>query len=248
MLKRVSGNNKLISDNDLLLLSEKVVARYVKAGTIPDKDKEDVKMAIVEKFLIKHDSIKKAFNGKSKTSTYCIAILNRMCCEIIRKELKHWKNSNEELPDIEESKNSGFPESVIINDEANLLGKILLIFNDDYAKLKLFLAFFYQLNLKPSDIEAYGKHVELRELLNVEIVKNKGKIFQQLAKVVNVIENKELKPDAIRMWLNKYIDKIILRLNGSFGRANYDRETFQILFEYYYSEMLNVNQDIKKGA
>ncbi|MDA3890300.1 MAG: hypothetical protein PF517_01400 [Salinivirgaceae bacterium] len=247
MQKIVNGKNKLISDTDLLLLSDKVVARYASAGTIPEKDKKDVKMAIVEKFLLKHDTIKKAFTGKAKVSTYCIAILNRMCCEIIRKELKHWKNSNEELQDVQDNSISD-ADKFTIKDEVNLLHRILLLFGDEQIKLRLFLAYFYGLTIQNIDIENYSLNENVDSIFKETGIKNKGEIFVQLAKVVNNAEQKELKADAIRMWLNKCIAKIILRLNSPFNRANYDKDTLQILFEYYYLDVFDTMEQIKKGA
>lgn len=247
MLKTIHSNSKLISDTELLLLSGKVVARYVKAGTIPTKEEEDVKMAIVEKFLIKHDSIKKAFSGKAKVSTYCIAVLNRMCCEIIRKELKHWKIDNNEVPDVPNNIIS-HADKLVISDEVKLLHKILLLFGDEFVKIKLFLAFYFQLNIYENDIAGYSLNKKVRELFSDSGVKNKGEIFECLTEAVGIVEKKEVKADAVRMWLNKNTDKIIQRLNGAFGRANYDKDSFQILFEYYYSDKLSVNQGVKKGA
>ena len=73
-------------------------------------------------------------------------------------------------------------------------------------------------------------------------------IFIVLARVANIAEHKDLKPDAVRMWLNKCIDTIIVRLNGPFNRTNYNKETLQILFEYYYLKVLKEGTTIKKGA
>lgn len=247
MLKTILRNNKLISDTDLLNLSGKVVARYVKAGTIPEKDMEDVKMAIVEKFLLKHDSIKAAFTGKAKVSTYCIAVLNRMCCEIIRKELKHWKIDNDEVPDVPGSIISN-ADKLAIKDELALLHKILLLFGSEYMKLKLFLAFYYQLKIGNSQIENYSLNDKVKEIFGNSEIKNKGDIFNHLAQVVVIVEEKDVKADAVRMWLNKHTEKIIERLNGKFQRAKYDKETFQILFEYYYLENPGINQNLRKGA
>lgn len=248
MIKGTRQTKKLISETDLLMLSRKVVGRYVNAGTIPIKDKDDVEMALVEKFLVKQNKISKAFEGKSKITTYCISILNRMCCEIIRKELKHWKNSNEEVPDISADKPLNNSNSTVINDEIQYLHKILLLFNDDFYKLKIFLAFFFQLKVRRSDIMRYTERAELATYFKENKEKSKGELFEQLAKIVNINEGKNLKPDAVRMWLNKCIDSIILKLNGPFNRAWYDKETLQILFEYYYLNLPEVELRIKKGA
>ena len=80
----------LVTESNLLLLAEKVVKRYVSKGVVPQRELEDTQMQMVEKFLLKQDKIEERFSGKSNVTTYCIAVLNNMCCEIIRKDLKHW--------------------------------------------------------------------------------------------------------------------------------------------------------------
>lgn len=232
-------SSKLISDDDLLLLAEKVVVRYVIAGTIPGKEKEDVKMAIVEKFLNKQQKLLSNFSGKAKISTYCIAVLNKMCCEVIRKELKSWKvNDDEEGYHMPKTQQDSTSAGLMIKDEVEYLERILIMFDEEFNKIKLFLAFFFQLNIHEADILDYDPKYKAHKIsayfLQNEI-KNKGEIFENLAMVVNIVEDKKLKSDAVRMWLNKIIERIIARLNGSFGRANYNKESFQILFEYYYA-------------
>jgi len=233
---------KLLTDEQLLVLSEKVVSRYVYAGTIPLKDKEDVVMSMVEKFLIKHDSIKKAYNGDAKITTYCIAVLNRMCCEVIRKEFKSWRHvSDFEMihPATSELSSS---EKLIIDDEVKLLGKIILFFDQEFYKVRLFLACYYQLPLHDDDIQGYdpnNKAGGLIKSIQRENDLSKGNTFEILATIVNQVEGKQIKPDAVRMWLNKVIETLIARLNGPFNRSQYTKETLQLLFEYLYLEKNN---------
>jgi hypothetical protein len=52
--------------------------------------------------------------------------------------------------------------------------------------------------------------------------------------ITNLVENKENKSDAIRLWLNKKIEeKILPRLNSNHV-SKYDMETFGILLEATY--------------
>lgn len=228
----------LISEDQLLVFADKVVRKYSSSGIIPSKEFDDVKMAIVEKYLKKQDKISKAYSGDAKISTYCIAVLNRMCCEVIRKELKHWKNQCEEQLEGESTSDFSASAQLLIQDEVQLLRRILIFFNDEYSKIVFCLAFLYQLPLKKDVVLAYDskgvaviKNTDIREQ-----VKNKGDIYKELAILVNVVEDRKLKPDAIRMWVNKTVDKIVCRLNGPFQRASYDKESFQILFEYFYED------------
>lgn len=251
MLKRLElkkSNTNLLSDELIIHLTEKVVQRYVEAGTIPKKEKEDVKMSVIEKFLQKQNSINNAYKGDAKISTYYVAVLSRMTCEVIRKELKHWKNQNQDNFDNEIYTDTDLEEKLIIKDETKLLNRILLIFDDEFFKIKLFLAYFYQLKIDESLIKEYDNNCKINNIetyFSQTNLNNKGDIFKNLANIVNIVENKDLKADAIRMWLNKCINKIIFRLNNPYNRANYDKESLGILFEYYFTNV-DVEFDKKK--
>jgi len=168
---------------------------------------------------------------------------NRKCCEIIRKELKHWKNNLEY--DLEQNQTSELStsEQLVINDEVELLDKIIQMFDKEQAKVIAFLAFYY--SLQPEDRYLYiycSQYREngLKDKLNQKTGIKKSQIFEVLAEVVNTCEEKCVKPDAVRMWLNKSIEKIIERLNGPFQRANYDKDSLQVLFEYFYSKRTKI--------
>lgn len=196
-------------------------------------------MGMVEKFLQKQDNIQNAYHGKAKVTTYCIAVLNKMCCELIRKELKQWKQQSSVFFDNEHITNSHPLKKLVINDEVKLLYNTLLLFDNERIKVQLFLAYLFQLSLIKNDLVVYDKNYKKNKLdiLFSQInLKNKSEIFKNLTYAVEVAENKFVKHDAVRMWLNKNITRIIVRLNGPFNRANYDKETLQILFEYYHNQ------------
>lgn len=230
--------DEIIDHRELLLLAEKVVQRY--AYTIPKSDREDIRMSMVENFLKQKEKITSQFQGNSKTNTYCTAILNRMCCSIIRKELSHWKStSNIEVEDDSLSTDhESTATQLLINDEIEYLRRLLLIQNDKH-KTTIFLAFYYLLATKSKFLKSYDKQYkahQLPQLLRAEDVKSKSYIFETLSKVVNCVENKSIKADAVRMWLNKQRSLMIARLNGPFERASYDKDSFQVLFEFFYQK------------
>jgi hypothetical protein len=236
----------LISDEQLLLLADKVVSNYTHAGSIPLKEKDDIKMAMIEKFLVKRKAIAKAYKGTAKITTYCIAILNRMCCEEIRKESKKWHCQHDTEYKQQSTRASATIDKLVINDETKLLHRIIQLYDDERYKVRLFMAFFYQLSLIEKDLESYDKKYKTKELdtLFQQInFKNKGDIFKTLAYVVKEAEDKDIKPDAVRMWLNKTIEQIITRLNGPFNRAHYNKESAQILYEYYHNQR-SINKHI----
>jgi hypothetical protein len=224
-----------IDRNELLLLSEKVVSKY--AYTIPEREREDVKMSIIEKYLTQEEKIIKQFKGQSKFTTYCYAILNRICCGIIRSELKNWQQNNEIMKDSP-SMSVSPAENYIIKDEISFLSKILMTLDQPF-KIIIFLAFLYRLEPKSNYINQYDfnyKKNKLLKLLSKNHGSSKAELYAIMAKLVYLVENKLMQSDAVRMWLNKQRTQAINRLNGPFKRANYDKESFQILFENFYAQ------------
>jgi len=235
-----ANNNALVTDTELLQFSERVVNNFIANKHIPRREKEDVQMAIVEKFLLKKEKILDNFQGKSKISTYCIAVLNRMCLEIIRKEIKHWNLGFDKHKEIREDKCLNSEDCLIITDEIRFLEDIFALFYDEKEKIVLFLTYYYQLKINNTLISNYDSNYINHNLLELfEYPKNitKGIIFENLTKAANIVENRNNKSDATRIWLNKIINSIINKLNSPFQRANYNKESLQILFEYYYNSI-----------
>ena len=229
---------QFITPEELMKYSEMVVNRFIAKRSIPYREKDDVKMYIIEKFISKQSKIESSFMGKSKASTYCYAVLNRMCLEVIRKEIKHWNLSDEDkYPDnIATGFNS--EEKTVVNDEIGLLDKLLQLCFDEEAKVRLFIALYYRLSIKDEDIENYDPNYmnnNLKEVFNLDIDINKADLFKAFAYAINSVEGRNIKADAVRMWLNKNINTLISRLNKG-SRAEYDKESFQILFEFYYQK------------
>jgi len=224
----------LLNESKLLILADKVVNRYINKGVIPSREKEDTQMLIVEKFILKQEIIQKNYSEKSNITTYCISVLNNMCCEIIRKDLKYWKNELEEIPEKQENHGLNTMKNIIIQDEIKYLDKILNLFGSEKHKIRLALCYYYMIQIQKQDIINYAKNsnATIKEL-NPNTKINKSEKLNNLAIFVNSVENKNIKPDAIRMWLNKIINIIIDRLNSPFNRANYNKESFLILYELY---------------
>jgi len=232
----MSKEEKILSENELLNLSEIIVKHY--AYAIPPNEIEDVRMSIVEKYLAQEDKINRHFHGQSKKSTYAYAILNRMCCSILRKEKKHWQKQHTYHEDLISTGPHKTTEQFIIEDEIQHLRKHLIMLNNQFKSV-IFIAFYYVLSAKEHFVKVYDKSYKkhgLLSLLDPDSVHSKSEIFNNLAKVQNKVELKTVKADAVRMWLNKNIKHLIQRMNGPFGRANYEQDSFRILFEYYYDK------------
>lgn len=248
---RIKSNNnndlESIENEEILLLAYKVVDRYASKGSIPQREKEDVAMSIVEKFLLKKEKILKNFQGKAKLSTYYISVLNNMCCEIIRRDLKHWNIQDKDNQQFEEQSSLSSMDILAIKDEIRYLHKIILLFGDEMPKIRLFTAFSLYLSIIENDIQQYDNEYinhNLSQLFTVSETLSKGEIFKILSEIVNIVENKSVKPDAVRMWLNKIRNIIIDRLNMNKANTNYNAETYHILFEYYYTSFERDSQSI----
>ena len=217
-------------------IAVRVVSRYVYRSVIPAREKDDVVMSIVEKFINNRTKIQRSFEGKAKVTTYIIAILNRMCCEVIRRESKHWYSIEELDGYHNKSEEATLPieaeKNFAIMNEINRLNNALLFFNGELAKTRVFLKCLFDLPYNFSDISEYaGSRAEqVKVLLETVEQENQGDKFETLAKIVNFVEGKSVKGDAIRMWLNKQIDTILNRLNRN-GISNHNKESLALLLE-----------------
>lgn len=226
-----------VSDSELMRLAKKVADSYAYRGSIPFREKDDMAMSVLEKFLSKKDKINNSFKGNSKYTTYCIAVLNRMCLEIIRKDIKHWNISEDYASQNEKEDEISSSQQLIIKDEVNYLRKLILLFGAESHKINLFFTYYFKYLVLEYDLENYdSKYIEhnLKEFLSNNEELQKAEILSNLAEVIKLVEDKDIKADAVRMWLNKIRNSIIKRLNMSSKRANYDKESFESLFELYY--------------
>lgn len=237
-MKRFKTHKQLISEKELITIADKIVYKY--NYVIPKREMEDTKMSLISNYLSQEAKIHERFEGNSKATTYVMAILNRMCCSIIRKEKKHWFNdkqtsSNEELSSTHETT----ANSTIIKDEINYLTKIIKLLNDTHKTI-VFMAYLDKLETKENCVKAYDteyqKHNTLNLLANRDNL-SKTLAYNQLSLITNTVEKKDIGADAVRMWLNKQEKSIIDRLNGPFNRANYNKESYYILFDLFYNNI-----------
>ena len=88
-----------------------------------------------------------------------------------------------------------------------------------------------------NDINSYANsHSEaVRSIIMDEKNSTKGDVFIRLAGVVNLVEQKEIGGDAVRIWFTNQVNTIIRRLNGN-GVANHDKESLSILLEMLFND------------
>ncbi len=233
-------NRKAISDADLYKevsrISEAVVARYIRRSAIPWREREDVKMEIIEKFIDKKEQIVSSFEGKSKFTTYLTAVINRMCCEVIRKEQKHWyafvDDTEHKLHQNEYTTSTETAKALLFREEVKRLTNTLLFFNGHSAKVNLFLKLYFNISVKSIDVELYNaeKVHDIMKLLSDIHSVSKTELFEIMARVQELAENKKVGGDAVRMWLNKQIDVVLKRLNNN-DICKHNKESLAILFE-----------------
>ncbi|TVQ16930.1 MAG: hypothetical protein EA361_03370 [Bacteroidetes bacterium] len=230
------GEEKLLSIEQIKDLAERVVVKYIASTAIPSREKSDVVMAIVEKFLQNRHKIDKVFEGRSKITTYYIAVFNRMCCEVIRKEQKHWHavKDNEFETHQQEDSTSVFEteKNVVIKDELKRLNCLMQIYNGQGAKINLFARYYFRIPVTPDDIHGYCQHHsdDIFHIVSNVPVNNQADIFNNLAQVISIVEGKQVKGDAVRMWLHKRLDAIVNRINMN-GVSNHTRESLKTLME-----------------
>ncbi len=233
---RYSECEQELSIDQVTTLVRKVVSHYVGSSVIPLREKEDVIMAVLEKFFNNRKKIDEAFEGKSKITTYYTAIFNRMCCEVIRKEQKYWYIVNDCCAEngtvvgptgvIDTEKN------LAIKDELKRLSDVLKSFKEQEAKFTLFARYYFSLPVTSIDINRYSDQYsdEIDIIINGYPPGNKADVFNRLAKIVALAEGKKVKGDAVRMWLSKKLQAILCMINRN-GVSNHTPESLQILME-----------------
>ncbi|MCT4637236.1 MAG: hypothetical protein N4A72_05975 [Bacteroidales bacterium] len=225
---------KKLDYDTLLELSRKVVSRHAKYNTYCKNNLEDVIMSVVEKFLIKEKHILESFKATASLKTYYYAVLNRMCLEVLRSEMgKQDIIVESEVLDVISEREVSFEAKIFIEEEVSRLKTIMVMFDDEMAKTNLFLKYYYRLLIKIFDLKRYAKskYKSILFLRNSNKEMKKAEIFNDLALAVKSVEDKGIKGDAVRIWLNKQMDIIISRLNKN-RESKYDKDSLSILFDY----------------
>ncbi len=248
-------NNYIIAPicmDTIMELVSNVVMRYVSKSSIPKREKEDVEMAIIEKILKQQDKINASFQNRSNIKTYYIAVINRMCCEVIRNESKHWYSVSdleiERVAERESLLGMKTDRPLIIKKEIKRLSNIMLFFNEDRYKILIFLKFLFDIPISENEVQKYckGNIKGVRPIFNRDESMSQADIYNVLAHITNRVEDKDVKGDAIRMWLNKNIELILKRLNDH-DESNHCRESLKILLEMEDSQFQSSPRESKSS-
>jgi DNA-directed RNA polymerase specialized sigma24 family protein len=237
--KRMVSRNQLIDllETDFLTRTvQKTVQRYVNRRAIPVRERQDVEMAVIEEFIKQKNQIVSTFQGKSQASTYCTAVINRMCCAVIRKEYRHWRVTDHDLP-------QGMPEAYSVSDDRTdhrLLIKLELSrlqnafehFRPVAPAMEVLLTLYFELRPQTNSFVAWAGFSDQQMDKWLVRIKNHSKTdrYRTIAALVSAVENRALKPDALRMRIYKYMDLLIEFLNQN-DQSGHNRETLKLLFE-----------------
>ncbi|MCK9452172.1 MAG: hypothetical protein M0Q90_10815 [Bacteroidales bacterium] len=226
----------LLETDFLSQAARKTVFRYVSRKAIPARELEDVEMTVIEKFINQKQQIVANFKGKSQASTYIIAIVNRMCCEVIRKEWKHWQAVDNQSYDV----NLGFypiadnqpDHALLINLELERLQFALNKLQQSVPSAEPLLMFHFELKPQQKALKNWAglKLDQLKIPLDKLTDASKTTRYQLIATMLSVVEGKNIKPDALRMRIYKYMDMLIADLNRN-DQSQHTRETLKLLFE-----------------
>ncbi|MFC1733075.1 sigma-70 family RNA polymerase sigma factor [candidate division KSB1 bacterium] len=216
-----------------------IVQRYIYSGFIQIHDKEDFVQHTNEELLNRIEKIQKQYNGKAQIRTYISVIIRNICIELLNKK----KKNPEEITETEsiEKGSEDTLSGIIIEQEIDRFQKILMLFHKQKARLELCLKILYRISVKKADMEAFypglkdNEYSEVLKSIDPKENHTDKELYQIITPFLNQCEKKDNTSDAIRKWTNMKIDEMITLMNGTPKRANYNKETLQILVEKYYS-------------
>lgn len=220
---------------------EIIVSKFIKSGSILLSDKDEFVQVINERLLLSSEKIKNQYKGASLLKTYFSTIIRNICLEEINKKNRYSFTDIESVNQVIVSDSSS-NEEFYLNDEFDRLSKIIKMYNTKAPKLILCSKLIYRIRITISDFKKYCikfKDDKIKMLIGaIDQTKNipEFELFQIITPYVNKCDNQINKPDALRKWLKRKMDEIIELMNGNPPRANYDKETLQILFEKYFSK------------
>ncbi len=110
----------------------------------------------------------------------------------------------------------------------------MLMYGAEKEKITFLSKIFYKLPVCEKDIDLFDSQCvsDIYKLLEGTQQLNKIELYSLLAKIVSLTENRVCTPDAIRVWLHKKNDCIIIRMNGVSNRTMYSKDDLQYLSEY----------------
>lgn len=225
----------------LTTITDIIVKKYIKAGYIAPENYEDTRQTIIEKYIAKRERIESLYDKRAKPETYLSAVLYKMMLEIMRStssKQKHFGEYEATVLKNGEGHQITPEEKLIIENEKKYLEKVLASFGHETSKVTLFCKMFFRIRPTKQELEAYLKHEADNDILKLTFIEGNEldkEIFDRLCTICNTAENKNNKPDAVRMFVGKTNGKIINRLNLN-RQTNYNEESLALLFDMVYTD------------
>ena len=260
LIKNRKRKNAFLIGN-VIKIADIIVKKFVQNKSIHFSEFDDMKQSIIEKYLLKQDKIETSFTGQSKPETYISAILYRMVLELLRNEKNKYQRQSDfetHIRIFERERIINPEEKLIIQNEKKYLDRVFATFGKEREKIILYIKFFYQVKISEDEIRQYAKNRDYNKLYEIFISSQKDmvhqssdpfkrvgtlkdelnlkdkEIFSLLCEAHNTIDEKKVKPDAIRMYVNNNIKKILERLNGENNRTFYTKKTLGLLLMVNY--------------
>ncbi len=221
-------------------ISSIIVKKFIKAGYLTPEDYQDFSQTLKTRYLSNKEKIEGKFKADSLPQTYMSSVLKNMVLEELRTDKKYkerYMEYEKNMMRLGEKDSSISPENqAVIENEKKHLQKVFLSLGKDRAKVLLGCKMIQRLRVTKEEFEDYldGRPSKGSEkYLEVSNEDQNRDVYEKLCIIINLVEAKNNKPDAFRLWLNKKIEQIIARLNAN-NISKYDNETFGILLEAVY--------------
>jgi DNA-directed RNA polymerase specialized sigma24 family protein len=237
-LRTNRGRIKDFSDEQVLTITDIILKKFIKNKGIDYHNFDDFRQEVLENFYTKKDKIMSAYSGKAKPETYISAVIYRMILGVIRndKNFRKYQADVEPATELQKEKVRTPEEELLIKNEKYYLSLILNTLPES-KKALLFLKSYFRVNITQEDLLAYCSKLqdyELSEKLNRSDEMTDKELYECLCDIENSVQLKQIKPDAVRMYINKMIDVLLARLNGRNQRCFYNKESLAYLFELVY--------------
>lgn len=229
-----------------------IIGKYlVRSGYYKEEEAGDLYQEIAGWLIDKGDRVTGSHKGLSKFPTYLCTIVYYRCVELMRKRIRQRSNEaawirldTNDLADrlgYIKSNEMSAETKMILAEYCKRLSDILQTYGKKRSRLVFSLRSLSGLPVSVSDLPINHLEKEDLEKLNVytahlnhsEEARSDQVVYHWLTLIFNLLERKNNSADAIRKWIDDHRDEIARLLNGIPPDASFDRESAQILFEYF---------------
>jgi RNA polymerase sigma factor (sigma-70 family) len=235
----------------------------VSKGYFSSSDTEDLVQETVEGLLRDMPNILKCYNGYSAFKPFFIRIIINKCNELRRKKYRQEKkevvNDSPDNPKIEKrviySKKNDFikledelhrvnnnntDRKAILDSELDYLEVVFRMYPLQKVKLFICLKVFSGRQITIEELKEFNNNCEKHIYNSVIVFMQKSekqtneKAYQVLTDFFNHCDGTYKGKDAIRKWINKMVDEIVIQMNCVSIPPVYNKENIMGLIEMYF--------------